>query len=215
VFDVTAVAPPAVPPPAAAPAATPGRRPAAKTAARTPDAEPLVRPVSDVKGSANSQPAASPDADSPTIVQGATQASDGDVFPRDSLRPYNIPTTPTPDGLTFTPGLVGDPGRGQKVYSISACIGCHTIKGNPNSVGITGPNLTHVGSRFTIAAGLYPNDTEHLRLWIKNAREMKAGVLMLTLGLNQIDPQTGAKVTVGGLTDQQIADIAAYLQALK
>jgi cytochrome c oxidase subunit II len=212
VFDVNAVAP-APPPPAAVPPSTPARRPAGRTASIAPGAQPLVRQVSDVKGATNAQPAVSTDA--PTIVQGGNQASDGDVFPRDSLRPYNIPATPTPDGLTFTPGLVGDAGRGQKVYSISACIGCHTIKGNPSSVGITGPNLTHVGSRFTIAAGLYPNDTEHLRLWIKNAREMKAGVLMLTLGLNQIDPQTGMKVTAGGLTDQQIADIAAYLQALK
>ncbi len=215
VFPV-AVAPP--PPAAPAPAAAPARRPAGRTASAAADAQPVVRPVANVaNGALSTQPSANADAnaDDPTIVQGGSQAPDGDVFPRDSLRPYNIPATPTPDGLTFTPGLVGDAGRGQKVYSVSACIGCHTIKGNPNSVGITGPNLTHVGSRFTIAAGLYPNDTEHLRLWIKNAREMKSGVLMLTLGLNQIDPQTGMKVTAGGLTDQQIADIAAYLQALK
>jgi cytochrome c oxidase subunit 2 len=215
VFGVTAAAPT---PPVAAPAPTPApkRGAAARTAAgSSASGGGLVHPVAAVVNAAG-QPAAAPATDAPTIVQGGAQsASEGDVFPRDSLRPYNIPSTPTPDGLAFTPGLVGDPARGQKVYSISACIGCHTIKGNPSSVGITGPNLTHIGSRFTIAAGTYPNDTEHLRLWIKNARLMKPGVLMLTLGLNQIDPQTGAKVTVGGLTDQQIADIAAYLQALK
>jgi cytochrome c oxidase subunit 2 len=46
---------------------------------------------------------------------------------------------------------------------------------------------------------------------------MKPGVQMPTLGLNQTDPVTGAKVTagLGGLSDQQIADIVAYLQALK
>ena len=211
VFNATAVAPTPPPVAPASPAAPPRR-----TAARSPTgSDGLVHPVAAVVD-ASGQPSAAPPTEPPTIVQGGIQsASDGDVFPRDSLRPYNIPATPTPDGLTFTAGLVGDASRGQKVYSISACIGCHTIKGNPSSVGITGPNLTHIGSRFTIAAGLYPNDTEHLRLWIKNARRMKPGVLMLTLGLNQTDPQTGATVTAGGLTDQQIADIAAYLQALK
>jgi cytochrome c oxidase subunit 2 len=84
-------------------------------------------------------------------------------------------------------------------------------------MGPIGPNLTHVGSRYTIAGSLYPNDTEHLRLWIKNARLMKPGVTMPTLGMGQTDPITKAKVTAatGGLTDQQIADIVAYLQALK
>ena len=230
VFDVTAAAPvpptpPVTPPAAPAPPAPPARRSAARP---IDNGTGIVHPVAAIVGPGGARvgtpvgtpvgaPAAQPaPSDSPTIVQGGAQAtSDGDVFPRDSLRPYNIPATPTPEGLAFTSGLVGDAARGQKVYSVSACIGCHTIKGNPSSVGITGPNLTHVASRFTIAAGLYPNDTDHLRLWIKNARLMKPGVLMLTLGLNQIDPQTRARVTAGGLTDQQIADITAYLQALK
>ena len=38
---------------------------------------------------------------------------------------------------------------------------------------------------------------------------------MPTLGLNQTDPVTKMTVKAGGLTDQQIADIVAYLQALK
>jgi cytochrome c oxidase subunit 2 len=72
-----------------------------------------------------------------------------------------------------------------------------------------------VGSRNTIAAGLYPNDTRHLTAWIKNARAMKPGITMPTLGLNEYDPVTKQTVKQGGLTDQQIADIVAYLQALK
>ena len=73
---------------------------------------------------------------------------------------------------------------------------------------------THIGSHTTIAAGLFPNDTRHLALWIKNARKMKPGVLMPTIGVNEYDPQLGTTMKVG-LTDQQIADIVAYLQALK
>jgi cytochrome c oxidase subunit 2 len=81
--------------------------------------------------------------------------------------------------------------------------------------GQIGPNLTHVGSRNTIAAGLFPNDAKHLALWIKNARLMKPGITMFTLGKGQIDPQTGAVPASAVLTDQQIADIVAYLRALK
>ena len=127
----------------------------------------------------------------------------------------SIPKTPVPDGVTFPDGLTGDAARGQKIYSSSACIGCHKIQGNPMSMGIVGPNLTHVGSRHTIAAGIYPNDAKHLALWIKNARLLKPGSQMPTLGRNQRDPITKQTVTTGGLDDQQIADIVAYLQALK
>jgi len=88
------------------------------------------------------------------------------------------------------------------------------IKGNPMMVGNVGPNLTHVASRTTIAAGLFPNDAQHLARWIKNAREMKPGVLMNTFGAGEFDPIF--KMTVKpGLSDQQIADIVAYLQTLK
>jgi cytochrome c oxidase subunit 2 len=133
------------------------------------------------------------------------------------MPPHTVPTTPFPAGLTFDPNVQGDPARGLKTFSSSACIGCHTINGNPAAMGQTAPNLTHVGSRHTIGAGLYPNDAQHLRMWIKNARLMKPGVAMPTLGLNQTDPVMKTTVTagLGGLTDQQIADIVAYLQALK
>jgi cytochrome c oxidase subunit II len=83
------------------------------------------------------------------------------------------------------------------------------------SVGIAGPSLTHVGSRVTIGAGLFPNDARHLALWIKNARMMKPGVAMPTLGKGQFDPIMKTTVTAGGLSDQEIADIVAYLMALK
>jgi cytochrome c oxidase subunit II len=81
-------------------------------------------------------------------------------------------------------------------------------------MGVTGPNLTHVASRSTIAGGLFPNDARHLARWIKNARAMKPGVIMPTLGKGETDPVTGKPFPMG-LTDEQIADIVAYLQALK
>jgi len=137
------------------------------------------------------------------------------AFPRERMPPYTVPTTPTPADVRFD-DLYGDPARGADLMAKGkgACLGCHTIRGNPSMIGQIGPNLTHVGSRTTIAAGLFPNDTRHLTLWIKNARKMKPGVLMPTIGLNEYDPQLGTTVKIG-LTDQQIADVVAYLQALK
>jgi cytochrome c oxidase subunit II len=205
-------APPA-PPPAPSPAPSPARRTSDASGARA--AAPLVRPVSNTQGQAQN-PAGNAAAATPAPMSAAA-ADTTAVFPRDRIPAYAIPATPTPDGMAFTPDLVGDPARGLKTFSGGLCIGCHTIKGNPMAQSPIGPNLTHVASRYTIAGSLYPNDTEHLRLWIKNARVMKPGVLMPTVGIGQIDPQTHATVAVaaGGLTDQQIADIVAYLQALK
>lgn len=146
---------------------------------------------------------------------GATQS--GYIFPREKIPDYAVPHSPIPPDLKFTAGLTGNAARGKQVFSSSACIGCHSIAGNPVAMGVTGPNLTHVGSRSTIAAGRFPNAAAYLALWIKNARKMKPEVIMPTLGLDEYDPVLKAKVTAagGGLSDQQIADIVAYLTALK
>jgi cytochrome c oxidase subunit 2 len=141
----------------------------------------------------------------------------GYIFPREQIPNYAVPHAPIPGGLKFTPGLTGNAARGKQVFSSSACIGCHSIAGNPAAMGVTGPNLTHIGSRSTIAAGRVPNTAAFLALWIKNARAMKPEVLMPTLGMDEYDPVLKAKITsaTGGLTDQQIADIVAYLTVLK
>ena len=152
-----------------------------------------------------------------SFASAAGSVAPGYIFPREQIPDYAVPHAPIPPGLKFTAGLTGNAGRGKQIFSSSACIGCHAIAGNPSAMGVTGPNLTHVGSRSTIAAGRFPNTAAYLALWIKNAREMKPDVLMPTLGLDEYDPILKAKVTTatGGLTDQQIADIVAYLTALK
>ena len=120
-----------------------------------------------------------------------------------------MPPTVRPDT-----SLVGDPGRGFALVSMGSCIGCHTVKGVPTMQAQTGPDLTHVGSRLTFGGGLFPSDKRHLMAWIKNARAMKPGIQMPTMGKGQYDPVSKMTMTVG-FTDQQIADIVAYLQALK
>jgi cytochrome c oxidase subunit 2 len=156
----------------------------------------------------------------PAPANGAQLASlpVGYTFPRDQSEfDYAKPHTPVPADLHFTKGLTGNAAKGMQTFSGAACIGCHTIKGNPSALGSTGPNLTHIGSRATLGAGSFPNTPAYLALWIKNARKMKPGIAMITLGLDEYDPQLKTKVTkaMGGLDDQQIADIVAYLSSLK
>ncbi len=137
------------------------------------------------------------------------------VLPRAQVPEYAIPHTPLPDAIKFDDRLQGDPAAGEKLFvGAGTCNACHSVTGNPLAVGMIGPNLTHVGSRIAIAAGMYVNDKPHLSRWIKNARIMKSGVLMPTLGKGQYDPQTKT-TTSAGLSDQQVADLVAYLQALK
>lgn len=157
--------------------------------------------------------AARPTAPSPTTRPQPVQA--GFIgFARERMPAYTVPQTPIPREVTFDTNLVGDAARGAQLVAFGTCIACHAVKGSQTLKGRTGPDLTHVGSRLTIAGGLYPNDKRHLGAWIKNARAMKPGTLMLTLGKDQYDPILKSTLSVG-LSDQQIADIVAYLQALK
>ncbi|SRR6266542_22186 len=151
----------------------------------------------------------------PQMMTAAAAEGEGFIFPREKIPEWAVPHAGPPAGVTFTAGLTGNAHRGMEVFSGSACIGCHAIAGNPAAMGTTAPNLTHIASRSSIAAGLYPNTAAYLALWIKNARVMKPGVIMPTLGKDQYDPVLKTTVTTGGLTDQQIADIVAYLSVLK
>lgn len=141
------------------------------------------------------------------------------VFPKERLDAefaYTVPTAKLPTAISFDESLLaqGDAERGRQTFSRSSCIGCHAIGGTPFTSPI-GPNLTHVGTRYTIAAGLYPNDAKHLAYWIKSAPHMKPGSIMPTVGKGLTDPVRKNVINVGGLTDPEIADIVAYLQALK
>jgi cytochrome c oxidase subunit 2 len=109
----------------------------------------------------------------------------------------------------------GNAANGQKLMQTGMCVACHQMRGVPGMMGNVGPNLTHVGSRTTIAAGLYPNDAKNLARWIKNANAMKPGVGMPSFGIGEYDPVTLKGPVKIGYTDQQIADIVAYLMSTK
>ncbi|MGH7608128.1 MAG: c-type cytochrome, partial [Gemmatimonadales bacterium] len=89
--------------------------------------------------------------------------------------------------------------RGRRVFARSACIACHTVAGVPQARGTIGPDLTHVGGRSTIAAGLFPNRPEYLRPWIVNAPALKPGALM----------------TPQALSDADLEALVAYLMSLR
>jgi cytochrome c oxidase subunit 2 len=179
---------------------------------------PPAAPVDTTKGAAAAKApaaataAAAPQTPAPTVVQAGYVE-----YPRDKIPAYAVPQTPYPAGLTFDDNLLanGDPANGAKLAGgIGGCLACHSVRGNPMMIGNIGPNLTHLATRSTIAAGLFPNDPQHLARWIKNARKMKPGVIMQTIGLNEYDPVL-KKTNTAGLTDAQIADIVAYLNTLK
>jgi cytochrome c oxidase subunit II len=70
--------------------------------------------------------------------------------------------------------------RGQQVFVAAACVSCHTVRGT-TARGKAAPDLTHVGSRQTLAAGVLPNSIGYLAGWIANPQALKPGTLMPTL----------------------------------
>jgi cytochrome c oxidase subunit 2 len=87
---------------------------------------------------------------------------------------------------------------GQLVFERQACINCHAVAGTVAN-GRFGPDLTHLMSRETLAAGAIPNTPENLMAWITDPSQFKPGSLMPAMHL----------------TDRQNAQITAYLLTLK
>jgi cytochrome c oxidase subunit II len=95
--------------------------------------------------------------------------------------------------------VLPDAQRGRAVFEVR-CALCHTVRtGEPGTQGTLGPDLTHLMSRSTIAAGTLPNNTGNLYGWIANPQALKPGTLM---------PPTE-------LTSGELHDVVAYLQTLR
>ncbi|MFI5227530.1 MAG: cytochrome c oxidase subunit II [Gemmatimonadales bacterium] len=69
---------------------------------------------------------------------------------------------------------------GQRLFIGGPCALCHTVRGTPAEAQVA-PDLTHIGSRSTIAAGTLPNTLGNLEGWIVNAQSLKPGVKMPTI----------------------------------
>lgn len=92
----------------------------------------------------------------------------------------------------------GVPARGRQVFLDAGCGACHTIRGTP-AAGLRGPDLTHVGSRLRLGAGMLPNDRRTLARWIASVQDIKPGSLMPSFP---------------DLPRQDLAAVAAYLDSL-
>ena len=73
--------------------------------------------------------------------------------------------------------------QGREAF-VRACGYCHTVRGTPAG-GRMGPDLTHVASRRTLAAGLLPNTPGHLGGWIANPQALKPGSNMPRVAMSR------------------------------
>src|SRR5271163_385184 len=75
---------------------------------------------------------------------------------------------------------------GRRIFETTACVNCHAVGGTVGT-GRFGPDLTHLMSRQTIAAGAADNTDANLRLWIQNPDAIKPGSLMPAMQLSNAD----------------------------
>jgi cytochrome c oxidase subunit 2 len=89
--------------------------------------------------------------------------------------------------------------RGERLFLTSGCPACHTIRGSP-AKGLIGPDLTHVGSRLSIAAGILKSNPENHQKWIARSTEIKPEARMPAFAM---------------LTEAELSALAAYLDGLQ
>lgn len=89
--------------------------------------------------------------------------------------------------------------RGRELFLAHGCGACHTVRGTPADGGV-GPDLTHVGSRVSLGAGILVNDPAAFRRWIARTSVLKPEVHMPAFGM---------------LPPEELAALAAYLDGLQ
>jgi cytochrome c oxidase subunit 2 len=89
--------------------------------------------------------------------------------------------------------------RGEALLLANGCSACHTVNGTA-ARGTIGPDLTHVGSRLSLAAGILPNDAESFAQWIARTGTIKPDAHMPSFGM---------------LPGDDVRAMAAYLEALQ
>lgn len=93
-----------------------------------------------------------------------------------------------------------DPQRaaGERVFLAGPCAMCHAVQGTAAAANY-GPDLTHFGSRMTLAAGTVPNTIGNLGGWIMDPQQLKPG----------------AKMPANDLSSKDLRAVIAYLEGLK
>jgi cytochrome c oxidase subunit 2 len=87
--------------------------------------------------------------------------------------------------------------NGRDVF-LAHCSVCHTVRG-AGADGLVGPDLTHLMSRQTIAAGWLPNDKARLSAWIVSSQNLKPGNRMPDIPL----------------AGPELQQVVAYLEGLR
>jgi cytochrome c oxidase subunit 2 len=75
---------------------------------------------------------------------------------------------------------------GRSVFLAQSCVNCHRVRGTPARGGYA-PDLTHLMSRQTLAAGMVPNTPENVHRWVADPQTIKPGCLMPAFGLGEQD----------------------------
>ena len=88
--------------------------------------------------------------------------------------------------------------EGKRAFESLSCVNCHAIRGTI-AKGNFGPDLTHLTTRETLAAGVIANTPENLKRWVNDPQEVKPGCLMPSMKL----------------TDNELTQVVAYLESLK
>ena len=75
---------------------------------------------------------------------------------------------------------------GERVFLTNLCTSCHTIRGT-DAKGAAGPDLTHIGARATLGAGVLANNAANMRAWLADPQKYKPGSLMPRVPLSDAD----------------------------
>jgi cytochrome c oxidase subunit 2 len=89
--------------------------------------------------------------------------------------------------------------RGRDVFLDAGCGACHAVRGT-EADGVVGPDLTHVGGRLSVGAGLLGNEARDFERWVGQTKALKPGVHMPSFGM---------------LAAGDLRALAAYLEDLR
>jgi cytochrome c oxidase subunit 2 len=89
--------------------------------------------------------------------------------------------------------------EGERLFFASGCGGCHTVRGT-RADGKVGPDLTHVGGRVSLGAGILPNTPESFAQWISRHQKLKPDNLMLPFDF---------------FSESELRALSAYLKGLE
>jgi cytochrome c oxidase subunit 2 len=97
------------------------------------------------------------------------------------------------------PIIQGIATQGQTLFISNGCASCHTIRGT-DAKGVIGPDLTHVGSRLSLAAGTLPNEPDAFVRWVAHTDSVKPEAYMPPFGM---------------LPSDELRALATYLKSLE